>query len=95
MTEPTKAVPQSNPAPAVAAPPAATTVINADVTEETLKLRQELDAERAARRKIEQDHASVSDEFHRYKDATEARAIPVQTGKVDKTPRYRFLRSRG
>jgi len=58
-------------------PPAAETVIHGEVTEETLKLKQELAAERAARKKVEEQHASVTDEFTRYKDATEARAIPI------------------
>ena len=68
-------------APPVAAPPAATTVLTGEVTEETIRLRQELEGERANRKRVEQDHASVTDEFHRYKDATEARATPVPVRK--------------
>ena len=60
-----------------AAPPAARTVIEGEITEETIRLRTELDNERATRKKVESDHASITDEFHRYKDATEARATPV------------------
>jgi hypothetical protein len=78
------------------ATPAAATVINGEVTEETLVLRQQLDAERAARRRVEQDHASAVDEFQRYREATEARqTIAVKPGRVEKTPNYRFLRRRG
>lgn len=78
-----------------AAPPAAATVAAADVTEETLRLRAELDAERTARKRVETEHASVSDEFQRYKDATEARqTIPVKQGKVADSGNYRFLRRR-
>lgn len=78
-----------------AAPPAAATVVNGDVTEETLRLRAELEAERAARKRVESDHASVTDEFQRYKDATEARkVVPVKPGKVADSGNYRFLRRR-
>ena len=74
------------PAPAAApAPTAAATVINGPITEETELLRVQLETERASRKKVEQDHASVSDEFKRYKDATEARReepVPVKHGKV-------------
>lgn len=96
-TEPETAVPQNaGTAPAVAKPPAAETVIAAEVTEETLRLRTELETERAARKKVESDHASVTDEFHRYKDATEARAtpIPVRVKKASEPSSYRFLRRR-
>lgn len=78
-------------------PPAAKTVIEGQVTEETLLLKKQLDDERAARKKVEQDHASVTDEFQRYKDATEARAIPINPGTVPgpaKPARYSFLRRR-
>lgn len=47
------------------------------MTEETLRLRQEVERLQAEKKKVEQDHASVTDEFTRYKDATEARATPV------------------
>lgn len=103
---PPKAVTLSSASPAVGVvaatppspPPAAATVANGEVTEETLLLRQKLETAEAARRKIEMDHASVSDEFQRYKDATEARAtpvaVPVNKGKVAPSPSYRFLRRR-
>lgn len=100
-TEPQTAVPPSAAPPAVVPnsqvkPPAAETVINGEVTEETLRLRTQLEEERAARKRVEQDHASVSDEFQRFKDATEARAIPVKPGRVTSEPAsYRFLRPRG
>ena len=50
-------------------------------------LRVQLETERSARKKVEQDHASVTDEFKRYKDATEARQqqpqpVPVKSGSV-------------
>ena len=78
------AVVSGPPTPAPGSAPAAETVDTAKITEETEKLRVQLDQEKAARKKIETDHASVSDEFKRYKDATEARAteIPVKQGKV-------------
>ncbi len=53
-----------------------------EVTEDTLKLKAELEAERQARKRVETEHASVSDEFKRYKDATEARAVPIVRGEV-------------
>lgn len=91
-TEPTTATPSSAPAaPAVA--PAAATVAAAAVTEETELLRAELEKEKALRKQREQEVASITDEHQRYKDATEARAVPVKPGKVktDPAPR-RFLR---
>lgn len=76
-------------------PPAAKTVIEGEITEETLRLRQELDAERAARKQVETEHASVTDEFKRYKTAVEAATpVPVNPGTVEKSANYRFLRRR-
>lgn len=51
------------------------------MTEETLRLRQENDALKATVKQREQEHASVSDEFQRYREATEARRetpIPIK-----------------
>lgn len=96
-TEPNK------PASPPAAPPAsaAATVANGPVTEDTLKLKEENEALKRTIKQREQEHASVSDEFKRYKDATEARStptpttIPVKSGKVETEPTpYRFLRRR-
>lgn len=90
-TEPT-AVPTVTPP----AGPAAIIIATGEVTEESLKLKAELETERQARKKVEQDHASVTDEFARYKDATEARAVPVKPGKVKESAPagYRFLKRR-
>lgn len=86
---PTPTAPEAPPAPPP--PPAATVVAAAAITEETLLLQQQIEAERAARKRVEQDHASVTDEFQRYKDATEARAtVSVRPGKVDHSTARRF-----
>lgn len=91
--------PANPPAPSPADPPkTAATVLKGTVTEETLKLQQELEAERTLRKQREQEHASVTDEYQRYKDATEARGtapqpVPVNPGKVKDEPKpRRFLR---
>jgi len=59
-------------------------------------LRETLSEREARIKKLEQDNASVTDEFQRYKDATEARGnvpvpIPVKRAPV----KYSFLRRRG
>jgi len=87
------APPPVAPAPATpGAPPAAAAVINGEVTEEVLRLRQENEKLAATVKQREQEHASVSDEFARYKDATEARTVPVTPGKVKEPAPRRFLR---
>ena len=72
------------------APPAAGVVISGEITEEVIRLRQENEKLASTVKQREQEHASVSDEFQRYKDATEARAIPVNKGTV--SGGRRFLR---
>lgn len=90
--------PAPSPADSKANAPAAETVANAQTTEETELLRAELEREKALRKQREQEHASVSDEFQRYKDATEARATPVPVKrapvKASADSSYRFLKRR-
>jgi hypothetical protein len=86
------APPPAAPAPAPAAPPAAATVIAGSITEETERLRIENEELKKTVKQRETEHASVSDEFKRYKDATEARAVPVNPGNVPATAKRRFLR---
>ena len=84
--------PPSAPAAAPGAPPAAAVVIEGDQTEETIRLKRENDELKATVKQREQEHASVTDEFQRYKDATEARNVPVTPGKVKQPTGRRFLR---
>ena len=69
------------PAPAAstpsAAPPAATTVIEGTITEDTVALKKKLADTEAQLKKVQTDHASITDEHQRYKDATEARRTPA------------------
>ena len=91
---PAPAAAPTPPAPEVKPVPAADTVNDAKITEETEQLRVKLAETEAAKKKVEMDHASVSDEFKRYKDATEARReepVPVKKGKV----RVGMFRSQG
>lgn len=88
-------VPVSQPPPpaAPAAPPAASTVIKGEITEETERLRKENEELQRTVKAREQEHASVTDEFQRYKDATEARArVEVKPGSVKQPAPRRFLR---
>lgn len=69
-------------------PPAAAIVQNGDVTEDNLKLRQELDAEKSARKKAEADAAHAQDEAHRLKQATAApkkKTVTRRTGLFTRT----------
>lgn len=86
------APPPAAPAVPAGAPPAAAAVIAGPVTEETERLRKENEELRGTVKQREQEVASVSDEFQRYKDATEARTIPVNPGKVPANSGRRFLR---
>lgn len=84
---PPPAAPAPAPEPAPAAPPAAaTTVINAEITEDTIRLKEKLQDTEKKLKQREIEHASLSDEHQRYKDATEARnrpqPVPVKTGAV-------------
>ena len=83
---------ESTTASAPAATPAADTVIAATVTEETELLREKLEAAEAAKKKVESDHASVSDEFKRYKDANEARQQPAPVTVRKKSPEEKPFR---
>ncbi len=85
LTEPT-------PKPTPGAAPAADTVIDADITEETELLRKKVADIEAAKKKVEIDHASVSDEFKRYKDATEARNQPTPVPVRKKAPEEKSFR---
>jgi len=54
-------------------------VLQGEVTEETLRLRKELDDERTTRKRVEQEHAAVTDEFTRYKATVEEpKPVPVR-----------------
>jgi hypothetical protein len=80
------------PAPAPAAAPAADTVNDAAITEETEQLRKRLADTEAAKKKVEMDHASVTDEFKRFKDATDARQQPVPVPVRKKAPEEKSFR---
>jgi hypothetical protein len=54
-----------------AAPPAATIVANAEITEETLRLRQENESLRKRVKDREAELAGTIDEFHRYREVVE------------------------
>lgn len=72
---------ESTPKPTPAATPAADTVADAAITEETVRLKAELTESKAKLKQREIEHASLTDEHQRFKDATEARAVPVQVRK--------------
>lgn len=94
VNEQNPTTPAPAPSSAVDPPKTAATVLKGEVTEESNRLRQELESERAARKKVEQEHASVSDEFKRFKDATQARRDtpqPVPVKKETKETKRRFV----
>lgn len=66
-------------------------MIQGEVTEETLLLRKELDEERATRRRVETEHASVSDEFKSYRETVE-KPVPLPVKKKEKKPEPRPFR---
>lgn len=68
------AAPDVAAAPPSSAPPkTAATVIKGTETEDTIRLQRENEELKRTVKQREQEHASVRDEFKRYKDATEAR----------------------
>ena len=69
--------PQEKPADA---PPAASTVINGEVTEETLKLKEKLAQTESEKRRVEMRAAELEDENHQLKKVTPTN-VPVK--KID------------
>lgn len=82
-TEP-PAAPAAPPAPTPPTPPAATTVATGEVTEETLRLREEKAALETKLKEREIEVATVKDTHERYRQAVEA--VPVKKGPVVTKP---------
>jgi hypothetical protein len=61
--------PETPPANQPALPPAAVAVLEGEENEELIKTRADLERERAARKKVEEEHATLADENHRLKSA--------------------------
>ncbi len=72
---------ESNPKLTPAATLAADTVIAAEITEDSVRLKAELEDTKSKLKQREIEHASLTDEHQRFKDATEARATPVPVRK--------------
>jgi len=70
-----------------APPPAAETVLNGAETEETVKLRAELDAEKSARKKAETLAAEKEDEVHRLKTPATPPAVARPAAKAKPEPK--------
>lgn len=83
---------ESTPKPTPGAAPAADAVINAEITEDTIKLREELETTKTKLKQREIEHASLTDEHQRFKDATEARQQPTPVPVRKKSPEEKSFR---
>lgn len=88
LTEPTTA----SAAPPAVVPPAAATVINGDVTEETIRLKEQLTEKERLLKQRETEIAAAKDEHERYRLSVETpQNVPIKKAAEPKARRFGFL----